>query len=466
MKKVPERPPIVAVLGHVDHGKTTLLDAIRKTRIQVKETGGITQSIGASVVTTKEGKNITFIDTPGHAAFTKMRSSGVNAADIAILVVAADDGVKPQTTEAIQHIQDSKIPFIVAITKTDLKTASVDKILNQLEKEDMVFEESGGDTLYVEVSGKTSKGLDDLLETVILVAEVNEIKGDKNASLEAVVIETQKSKGGSLVSVVVKNGKLQKGQDIFVGDITCRVKGMFDYLGKSQSEVFPGEPTQILGFCDLPPVGSVVTDSKNRKQGVVIGPRRRNIKKVDEDEIPVVIKTGSAGTMEAVLENLHPKVVVIDSGVGNVNESDIVMAKSANAKIFAFEVKVSSEVRKLANTEDVIVEDYDLIYKLLERMEELVEEKVVKIVARASIVAEFPYNNKKVAGCSILEGEIKRGERLILVRDDKDIGEVRIITLKKGKQEVSKVGQGEECGIIFSPQLDFAIGDMLLSVRK
>lgn len=466
MKKELERPPIVAVLGHVDHGKTTLLDSIRETRVQAKEVGGITQSIGASTISTKEGKRITLIDTPGHAAFSKMRSSGAVAADIAILVVAADDGVKPQTVEAIKHIKDAKLPFVVAITKMDLQTASTEKAIDQLEKEGIVFEGKGGDTPYVEVSGKSGKGLEDLLEMILLVSQVNEIKGDKDALLEAIVIETAKSKGGLLVSVVVKNGTLKKGLDIYVKGVSCRVKGLFGDSGVNLKEITPGEAAQILGFSELPSVGSIVKDVKGKDEATNINVKRRNIKKLDEDEAPVVIKAGSTGSLDAVMENLPEKIVVIDSGVGDVNESDIVMAKSANAIVCAFEVKVRSEVLRFAKTEEVIVEMFDLIYKLLDRMEELVEDKREKIIASAKIIAEFPYNTKKVAGCSILEGEFVKGDKVMLVRNEQEIGKVRITSIRKVKQEVNKAVQGDECGIIFSPQLDFVIGDMLLSVRK
>ena len=267
------------------------------------------------------------------------------------------------------------------------------------------------------------------------------------------MIETAKSKGGSLVSVVVKNGTLKKGLDIYANGISCRVKGLFGETGNSLDKVTPGEAAQILGFSELPIVGSIVKDAAKNDGIKEKDTRRRNIKKIDEDEAPVVIKAGSTGSLDAVLENIPEKIVVIDSGVGDVNESDVVMAKSADAIVFAFEAKVRSVVSRLAKTEGVTIE-------------ELVEGKREKVVASAKIIAEFPYNTKKVAGCSILEGEIVKGDKVALVRNDEEIGKVRVTSIRKVKQEVSKAVQGDECGIIFAPQLDFVIGDMLLSVRK
>ena len=259
------RPPIVTVLGHVDHGKTTLLDAIRKTSVVKKEAGGITQSIGASVVTTKAGlpaqvgKKITFIDTPGHAAFSSMRSRGAKVADIAILVVAANDGVKPQTREALKHILEAKIAYIVAITKIDLASAKIESARSGLEKIGVSFEGSGGQVPLVLVSGKTSQGVEELLEMINLVAEVNEVKGDSEGALEAVVIEVSKDRKGPLASVVVRNGTLKVTSEIAAGGETGKGRGIFDDRGKTVKQVLPGYPGQILGFSQLPPVGAKVT---------------------------------------------------------------------------------------------------------------------------------------------------------------------------------------------------------------
>lgn len=463
MKKL--RPPIVTVLGHVDHGKTTLLDAVRKTKVAAKEAGGITQSIGASVVTTKENKKVTFIDTPGHVAFSSMRSRGAKVADIAILVVAADDGVKPQTKEALKHIIEAKIPYIVAITKIDLPTADVNLVRGQLEKIGVLFEGRGGQVPQLAVSGKTGKGIEALLEMVVLVAEVNEIKADSQGDLEAVVIETSKNKGGPLVSVVVRNGTLQVAQKIIADGVPGKVRGLFDDKGKSIKQVIPGHPGQILGFGELPPVGSRVRFLGEEKK-ILKEEKRALGKEVGEEQIPFVIKAQTKGSLEAILENLPEKAVVISSGIGEVNESDIFLAKPAGAYILAFETKASSTVVKLAETEGVSIEKFDVIYKLFEKIEELIKESEKEVLGKAQVLASFPYNDKKVAGCKVVSGRITKAKSLVLMRDEKELGEAKIVSMKKEKQAIIEAKEGEEFGVILEPQLDFKIGDMLVSVTQ
>lgn len=458
------RPPVVSVLGHVDHGKTTLLDAIRKTSVAKKEAGGITQKIGASVVETKDGKEITFIDTPGHAAFSKMRSRGANAADIVILVVAADDGVKPQTKEAIEHIKKAEVPYIVALTKTDLPGANIEQAKGQLEKEGVLFEGRGGDVPVVSVSAKEDKGINDLLEMINLVSEVNEIKGDPKASLQAIVIETGKEKQGNVVSVVVKDGSLHVGDEIFVEAEKAKVRGLFDWEEERIKEVYPGFPAQILGFGFLPPVGSVVTGKKNGEMKT--SQKKREVKEVKEGEIPVVIKAQSKGSLEAVLSNLPEKIIVVDSGVGDVAESDVFMAKAASARIFVFESKASSSVKKLAETERVKIEQFNIIYELFDRLEELLKEKELKTEGEAEVVDIFPFNKKKVAGCKVKKGRIIKANPLLVMRNGEKIKKVKIISMKKQKQDIEEAKEGEECGIIFVPQLDFKVGDVLVSLSK
>lgn len=462
------RQPIVTILGHVDHGKTTLLDAIRKTSFAKREAGGITQSIGASEVQTKEGKRITFIDTPGHAAFSKMRSQGAKVADIAVLVVAADDGVKPQTKEALTHILEAGIPYLVAVTKIDLPSASLETVKGQLEKEGVLFEGRGGDVPLVGVSGKTGEGVDELLEVINLMAEVNEIKADEKGSLEAVVIETSKDRRGSLVSVVVRNGTLRVRDEIKADGIVARVRGLFDWQQKPVKEVLPGQPALILGFSELPPVGSMISYSGVE---VVLGERRRKVKEKrgsvkEEGQILLVVKSRNAGSLEAVMAGLPKEVSVVSSGVGEVSENDVFLAKASGAYIFTFGAKVSPAVSRLAATEGVRLESFDIIYKLFERLEELIEEGKRKILGRAQILASFPFDDKKIAGCRILQGKIKKNDLLILTRGEKEIGEVRVISLKKQKDEVNEVKEGEEFGVLFMPQLDFEKGDVLISVEK
>lgn len=465
MEKGQIRPPIVVVLGHVDHGKTTLLDAIRKTNVVSREAGGITQSIGASQVTTKEGKKITFIDTPGHAAFTKMRSRGVNLADIAVLVVAADDGVKPQTKEAIQIIRESGVPFVVALTKTDLGSADIEAAKGQLEKEGVAFEARGGDVPVVALSGKTGKGVDDLLETISLVSEVHEIKGDPGGQLEAIVLETSKDKRGLLVSVVVRNGVLRVGETTSVEGISAKIRGLFGEGRKSIKEVFPSEPALILGFETLPPVGAKITAFREGSLGVL--ENKADAIYVEEGQIPIMVKAENAGALEAILAALPGGVVVVSSGVGDVYESDVLLAKSSGVeRIFCFESKASTGVSKLAEAEGVKIETFRVIYEFIQRLEELIKKEDIEILGKAEIVAEFPFNTKRVAGCKVTAGQILKTSKLILTRGEKKLGEVKAHSLKKQKQEISVAKAQEEFGILFEPQLDFKVGDVLVSVAK
>lgn len=459
--------PVVCVLGHVDHGKTTLLDAIRKTSVAEREAGGITQSIGASQIITAEGKKITFIDTPGHAAFSKMRGRGAKVADIAILVVGADDGVKPQTQEALSAIRDAQIPFIVAVTKMDLPSASLETVQGQLEKEGVTFEGRGGDIPLVAVSARKGTGINELLETISLVSEVHGVKTDPNGALEAVVIETSKDKKGPLTSVIVRNGTLKVSDEVYVEDKSVKVKGLFNELGKPIKAVLPGEGTIILGFDELPPVGSVIKSEPVPFQKQETAPLHQGYAGQGKDQIPVVIKAQNAGALEAILANLPKEIVVIDSAVGDIYDSDILRAKASGAKyVFAFESKAPSEVLKLAESEGVKIEIFKIIYELFDKLNELIRGGQVEILGKAEVIASFPFNNKKIAGCRLLAGRIGKTDSLILTRADKELGRVRVISLKKQKQEVSEIKSSEEFGILFEPQLDFTIGDVLISVRK
>jgi translation initiation factor IF-2 len=466
MKKI--RPPIVVVLGHVDHGKTTLLDAIRKTNVALGEVGGITQAIGASVVETKDKKKITFIDTPGHAAFTKMRGRGAKVADIAILVVAQDDGVQPQTKEALQIIRDAKIPFIVAGTKADVAGVNTEALKGQLEKEQVLFEGRGGDTPFISVSAKTNTGITELLEMLSLMADVAELKGDSKGPLEAVVIESGKDKMGPMATAVIRNGKVKVGDIIFAEKYECKVRALFDDKGKGLREVLPGEPVRIFGFTDVPPVGAKVSDKPTEAEEVTPAKVKNvfDLRRLSDDEIPIILKAGNAGSLEAVVASLPPKIVVVGSGVGDVNASDVLDAKTGNAYIFAFESKVPSDILKLAEAEKVKVQRFEIIYELLQSLEEILKKGRTEIVGRAEVLASFPFNDKKVAGCRVTEGRVSKGDSLILERNGKEIGHSKAVSLKKQKQEVASVGQAEEFGVIMDPQLDFTIGDVVVSVRN
>lgn len=467
MEKRQSRPPIVTVLGHVDHGKTTLLDAIRKTSVAAREAGGITQSIGASIATTKEGKSITFIDTPGHAAFGKMRSRGSKVADIAILVVAAEDGVKPQTLEALQLIKEAQIPFIVAITKIDLPSADVEGAKSQLTKQGVNFEGMGGDTPVLPVSGKTGKGVEELLETITLLSEVSQIEADPKGELEAVVIETQKDKRGPLATAVVRNGTLRVGEPVFAENVATKVRGLFNYKGTSIKEALPGEPVQILGFEILPPVGAKITSLAGEVTEQPAEKPDLGQFKLRKGEIAVIIKAKSTGSLEAVLGGVPAGIVVVDSGVGDIFESDVLLAKSSGVgRIFAFESGASTAVKKLARAEGVVIEEFKIIYELFLRLEELVKKGEVEILGKAEIVASFPFDNKKIAGARVVSGKIAKTDTLTLLRGEKEIGKIKVISLKKQKQEIAEAKAGEELGILFEPQLAFVIGDVIVSVRK
>ena len=460
------RPPVVAVLGHVDHGKTSLLDTIRKTHIVKKEAGGITQSIGAWLVSTKGGKRITFIDTPGHAAFSKMRSRGAKVADIVVLVVAADDGVKPQTKEAIEHINSTNTPFIVAVTKMDLPGANLESVKGQLEKEGVLFEGRGGDTPCLGVSAKETKGIDELLETISLMAEVAELSGDEEDSLLAVVIETNREKMGPAVSVIVKEGSLEVGKKIEADGNEASVRGIFDSEGEKIKKTLPGEPALILGFSNLPGVGSIVHALGEKKEdGFVQNPSL--VKRGVDSKLNIIIRAGSAGGLEALVQSLPEEASVVRALVGDVVESDVFLAKAASPSIIlAFEARVSASIKKLAEAEKVDIHSFDIIYEAIEKVQGLLKEGEKILVGEAKILAEFPFSGKRVAGSKILKGEIKKGDRLTLIQDGKEVASARVVSLKKQKEEISLAKEGEECGILTSPQLDFQIGDVLVSVAQ
>ncbi|MBL7036363.1 GTP-binding protein [Candidatus Microgenomates bacterium] len=463
-----KRQPIVTVLGHVDHGKTTLLDTIRETSVQIKEAGGITQAIGASVVTTKDGnkpgagKKITFIDTPGHAAFSSMRSRGSKLADIAILILDGSDGVKPQTKEALELIKKAEIPFIVVITKTDLPTSSVDTRLAELEKEGIMFEGRGGQTPYLSVSAKEKKGLTELLDLIILLSEVNEVSSDPDADLVAVVIETNKDKSGNSVSVVVREGTLEKGDKIYTEGITGKARGLFDGNGESLEKVSPGEPVRILGFDELPPVGAIVSQGEP-KEKVEEQIKSRGF---DEGKIPLCIKAATAGALEALVSSIPPEFSVVVSGVGDVSESDVLNAKANNTRIMAFESKIPPSVAKLAEMDGVKVDTYKIIYELLQKLDEIVKSGQVDVLGKATIVDEFPFSQLRIAGCKVDSGKLSKTSDLRLMRKDVELGKIKAKSLKKQKSEVESVGQGEEFGLLFVPQLDFQKGDVVLSVQE
>jgi translation initiation factor IF-2 len=396
-----------------------------------------------------------------------MRSRGAKVADIAILVVAQDDGVQPQTLEAIQIIKDVNLPFVVAGTKADVAGVSAESLKGQLEKESIFFEGRGGDVPFISVSAKTDTGLTELLEMLTLMAEVAELKGDANAPLEAVVIESGRDKMGSVATIVLRNGSIKVGQTIFAEEAECKIKALFDDKAKSIKEVFPGEPAKVFGFTETPQVGALVTRETNtvakeapKAKGVF------DLRRLKDDEIPLILKAGNAGSLEAIIASLPAKIVVVDSGVGDITASDVITAKTGNAYIFAFESKLPSDIIKLAEAEEVKVERFEIIYELLQKLEEILKKGRIEILGHAQVLASFPFNNKKVAGCKALDGRITKGDSMLLMRNEKEIGKGKAVSIEKQKIDVASVGQSEEFGIILEPQLDFAAGDVLVSVRN
>ncbi len=478
-------PPVVTVLGHVDHGKTTLLDAIRKTDIAQGEHGGITQKIGASEIEIMhDGKirRITFIDTPGHEAFSLMRGRGVQAADIGILVISATDGVMPQTKESISLLKTSKIPFIVAITKVDLVEKQIEKVKKQLEKEEVLLEEYGGEVPLIEVSAKTNTNVKELLDLILLVYDLkrqaNFYSYTKDNPLEAVVIESKLDpKAGPKATIVIKNGVINLKDELTCHDTDARVRSILSSSGKQLKSATVGDAVEVLGFEKAPKVGEVV-----RPKGSKPLVEKEEIKQVessfskedflnmskDEKILSIVLCADTLGSLEAISNSLpKDKIRIILQKTGHIESSDILTAKSANSVVLGFNIKVKPEVVKLAEAEKVLFKNYTVIYEMIDEVNDLIEGKALamqeKIFGKAKILARFPFEKTEVLGIGVLEGRIAKGDKIRLLRDDNVLGESSITSVRKGKEQTSKIEKGEEGGILLSPFLDFTIGDMLIS---
>jgi translation initiation factor IF-2 len=474
------RPPIVTILGHVDHGKTTLLDFIRKASVAAKEHGGITQHIGAYQVE-HEGKLITFIDTPGHAAFEKMRSRGAKVADIAILVVALDDGLMPQTIEAIKHIQGAKVPMIVAINKIDLpgidKTVQLQKIKKQLSDNGVNIEEYGGDVPLVEVSAKSGEGVDKLLEIITLVAEISELKGDAAAPTTGVVIESNLDKfKGPIATILIRNGTLKKGDQVLLNGVKGKIRGMFDWNGKALDSASPSTPVEILGLEAVPSVGATLGEEAGVKKAEEVRSLIDRLKSTDKKTLKVVVKADKQGSLEAIEDGLNKfnieetKIEIVGSGTGDIGEGDIKLADSTKGIVLGFNVKVAPVATKIAETEKVLVRTYTIIYELLEEMEEVVEGllapgEVEENLGKAEVLAVFPHGTDKIAGSRVLEGYFSRGLKVRVFRGEDIIGESKVKTIRKVKDEVDRVDKGTECGMLFDPPIDISVGDTVESYR-
>ncbi len=459
-----KRPPIVTVLGHVDHGKTSLLDSIFKTKIVAREAGGITQSIGARQVETKFG-TVTFIDTPGHAAFSKMRSRGATVADIAILVVAADDGVMPQTKEALTMILEAQIPYIVALTKVDLATSNIEKVKGQLEQLGVLFEGRGGDVPSLEVSSKTGQGIDSLLELIGLISDVSNIEADPDGKLEAVVIETNKEKQGVVTSLIVRNGTLSVGDSVSSGSEEIKVRGLFDHLGKSVKKANPGMPVALLGFSTLPEVGAYIYKPA---EGLPIASAAKatvSTQNEKDSKVKIILKAATKGALEALIGMLPEGVFVREAIVGDVAESDLFLARTSGCIIVTFESKAANSILKLAENDSVEIHSFKIIYELINFLEMRVHAGDIIVLGKAEVLAIFPYENKKVAGVRITNGRIALKDTLILSRGDQEYDRVKVTSIRKLKDQLPEAKEGQECGIIFEPQKDFLVRDTLTAIK-
>ncbi|AIS52481.1 translation initiation factor IF-2 [Thermoanaerobacter kivui] len=488
------RPPIVTVMGHVDHGKTSLLDAIRKTNVTMKETGGITQHIGASVVEIND-KKIVFLDTPGHEAFTAMRARGASITDIVVLVVAADDGVMPQTVEAINHVKAANVPIIVAINKIDLPTANPDKVKTELSELGLVPEEWGGNTICVNVSAKKNIGIDNLLEMILLVAEMEDLKANPNKPARGTIIEAKLEKGkGPVATVIVQSGTLQVGDVILAGTVYGKVRAMFDDKGKRIKKAGLSMPVEVLGFSEVPEAGDkfiVLEDDKKarilaekrkelqkemelkRKQKISLEELFNQIKEGNVKELNIIIKADVQGSVEALkksveeLSNEEVRIKVIHGAVGAITETDVMLASASNAIIIGFNVRPETNAKSLAEKENVDVRLYRIIYDAIEDIKAaikgLLEPKYKEVeLGRAEVRAVFRVPGVgNVAGCYVVSGKILRNADIRVIRDGIVVYEGKIASLKRFKDDVREVQQGFECGIGIDKFNDIKEGDII-----
>ncbi|MCL5411120.1 MAG: translation initiation factor IF-2 [Patescibacteria group bacterium] len=479
------RPPVVTILGHVDHGKTSLLDAIRHTNVTAREHGGITQHIGAYQVEVN-GRKITFIDTPGHAAFSQMRARGAIVTDIAILVVAADDGVMPQTKESIAHIKAANVPMIVAINKTDLETANIEKVKQQLAENEVFVEGYGGDVVTVNISAKTKAGISELLEMILLVADMQELKADPEASVEGVVIESSLDRfRGSVATILVQTGTLRTGGYVVIGKAKGKIRGMVGADGKPAKEAGPSTPVEILGLESVPDVGeklllqtAVLSAKKDQEitKELAERPGLELLGQPERVEIRIIIKADVAGSLEAIstaieaLETETQKVKFIHRATGEISESDVMLAASTKALIIGFNVKTSIAASKLAEEEKVNVRVFNIIYELLDELKEgleaLAKPKITEeVLGKATVIALFEAKGGKVAGCKMIEGAISKGNTIRVKRDQEEIGRSRIKSMRHLQEEISKTTDNMEFGLVPDAKLDFTIGDIIEAVK-
>ena len=476
-----ERPPVVTVMGHVDHGKTSILDAIREKKVAASEAGGITQHIGSYIVETKSKKKITFIDTPGHAAFSQMRARGSNITDIIILVVAADDSVNEQTIEAISHAKASGCPIIIAVNKIDLPTANPQKVETDLMKHEIINEKMGGENVFVNVSAKTKEGLDDLLEAILIQAEVLELKANPNRNAEGTVIESKIEKGkGTVASILVQNGSLKVGDIIVVGKEWGKARAIYSDQGVRLSRATPSYPIELQGLSGAPESGDklVVVESESRAREVT--QYRSRVKRIEQnssvtrvsidqmiksaseeekDIISIIVKADVHGSKEAIEQSLKKmnsekfEVKIIHTGVGEINESDVTLATASNAKIFGFNVKSNSQAKTLAKRENILIKYFSIIYEVIDEAKKILdgmgeEELKETLIGEALIKQVFKLSDSsKIAGCIIQSGKVTSKSFVKVFRDNKVIFDGDILSLRREKDQVKEVASGTECGV-------------------
>lgn len=491
-EKMCPRPPVVTVLGHVDHGKTTLLDAIRHTNVVAEEAGGITQRIGAYQVEVN-GKKITFIDTPGHEAFTAMRARGAQVTDIAVLVVAADDGVMPQTLEAIDHARAAQVPIIVAINKIDKPEANVEMVKRQLADINLTPEDWGGSTICVPISAKKRIGIEELLENILLVAEVEGIKANPDRPAIGTVIEGRMDeKRGPIATVLVQNGTLHKGDVIVVGEMYGRVRAMFNDRGEPIEEAPPSTPALVMGLPEVPPAGvlfevvenekearSIIEKRKEEKAAPAEAPRPFTLEEVykqmqagETRELNIILKADAYGSLEPIVSSLEKlstdelKVKILHQGTGNISESDVMLAVASKAIPIGFNVDVDPAAKRLAETEGVEIRLYKVIYHLLEDVEKALKgllepEEQEVILGHAEVRAIFKIAKGQVAGVYVLDGKVVRGAKARIFRDGELVYDGKVASLKRFTEDVKEVRQGFECGVGLENFGDFIIGDII-----
>ena len=490
--EVKVRPPVVTIMGHVDHGKTSLLDSLRDTNVVSSEHGGITQHIGAYQVKTNDNKLITFIDTPGHAAFTEMRARGSKITDIVVLVVAADDGIKPQTVEAIKHAKAAKVPIIVAVNKCDLPEKNVSKIKNEMMQYELVAEDLSGDTLFVEVSALKKINLDKLKEAILLQSEILDLKASFTDDAKGVVIESKIDKGkGPVSTILISNGNLKRGDYFICGDTWGKVRAMIDYEGKSVNEASPSMPVEILGMNSTAYAGSEFLVTKNEEEAKKLSEFKKTNKAKNQliakdkttlfenlkekDELNIVIKSDVQGSSEALkmainkIEHKEVEAKIILSDIGMINETDVSLAKASNAILIGFNVKPNREAKKLAEEQKIDIKFFNIIYEALDFVEKslsgLLEPDIKEtILGSAEIKKIFKVSNAgKIAGSKVISGEIKSKSRARIIRDGVVVYNGEILSIYREKDQVKEVGTGFECGISIRDFIDFKEKDVIES---